>query len=176
MKMARLEVLIRASWILMLCGLVGSCTPVRAPSMPPTNYTGPIAERPLQESGYSWVYVSVHGRRVTSSALFRNLGFPLWIGKSWSYESTAIIEGANPRKAFRIPMEVVCDVLSFKQITVIAGTFGAFQCACQCIIVGDPDTSCDQWTLWYAPQVKNVISIERESTENSFELVEYGNE
>ncbi len=85
MKKARSDVFKRALWILLLCGIVGSCAPVLSPSKPPASYKGPIAERPMQDSGYSWVYESVHGRRGTRRNLYGNYGFPLWVGKSWVY-------------------------------------------------------------------------------------------
>ena len=159
--------------VLVLCGLVASCAPRHSPPLPPADYKGPIAEQPTEDSGSSWVYESAHGRRGTMRNLLGNYGFPLWVGKSWSYESTAIIEGENPEKAFRLPTEIDCNVLSFKQITVIAGTFGAFQCVCDCIIVGEPEISCNQWTLWYAPEVKNTIRWDDEASDRNWELVDW---
>jgi len=158
--------------VLVLCGLVASCAPRHSPPLPPADYKGPIAEQPTEDSGYSWVYESAHGRRVTMRNLFGRYGFPLWVGKSWSYDSTAIPEGTDPRKVAHISMEVVCDVLSFKQITVIAGTFGAFQCACQCRIM-DQDYSCNHWTQWYAPEVKNTIRWDSEASDRNLELVDW---
>jgi len=147
--------------------------------MPPANYTGPIAEGPILKAGHYWVYENVHGRRVTKSSgpVPGQLRFPLWVGKWWSFESLGFIEGRAPRKVPPdIAMEIDCKVVSFKQITVIAGTFGAFQCHCICGVSlpgFDIDPYCGKWTYWFAPEVKNIIRLDDEDTENSFELVEY---
>ncbi len=37
----------------------------------------------------------------------------------------------------------------------------------------DIDPYCGKWTYWFAPEVKNIIRLDDEDTENSFELVEY---
>ena len=174
MRKVELALLVKAPWILLLSGLIGSCAPSFSPSMPPPNYTGPKAEGPIQKAGHYWVYENAHGRRSTAGAgtLLGQLRFPLWVGKSWRRESEARLGYSARRKGASISSEVVCDVLSFKQITVIAGTFGAFQCACQCIIV-DPDYSCNEWTLWYAPEVENIIRVDAEASDGNWELVEY---
>ncbi len=178
MKKARSDVFKRALWILLLCGIVGSCAPVLSPSKPPASYKGPIAERPMQDSGYSWVYESVHGRRGTRRNLYGNYGFPLWVGKSWVYAGGAHEDGTDPKKTRRapIPTDVTCEVLSFKQVTVTAGTFGAFECQCICeVSVHKPgyDPFCGQWTLWYAPKVKNTIRIDAEASDRNWELVDW---
>ena len=147
--------------------------------MPPANYTGPIAEGPIQKAGHYWVYENAHGRRVTkgSGPVLGRLKFPLWVGKWWSFESRGYLEGRDPRKVpHNIVMEIDCKVVSFKQITVIAGTFGAFQCKCICgVPLAGPnlDPYCGTSIYWYAPEVKNIISMDTEDTDTSFELVEY---
>ena len=176
MKKVRLEVLIKASWIVILCALVGSCAPRLSPPLPPADYKGPIAEQPIEDSGYSWVYESAHGRRGTRRNLYGNYGFPLWVGKSWSYEVKLVDAGINPTtkpRSLGIGY-VTCEVLGFKQITVTAGKFGAFQCQCKCE-VHDPDVypSCGDWTLWYAPEVKNTIRRDHEASDRNWELVDW---
>ena len=178
MKKPNLEVLIRASWILILFGLVGSCAPRLSPPLPPADYKGPIAEQPIEDSGYVWVYESAHGRRGTRRNLFGNYGFPLWVGKSWSYEGGAYNVGADPRNTRLIPepTDVYCEVLSFKQITVIAGSFGAFECQCTCelsVVPAGYESFCGRWTLWYAPEVKNTIRRDTEASDRNWELVDW---
>jgi len=59
---------------------------------------------------------------------------------------------------------------------VPAGSFGAFQCECQCHVVGGEgiyQEGCGMWTIWYTPELKNVVKMKTDSTESSFELVEY---
>jgi len=39
-------------------------------------------------------------------------------------------------------------------------SFGAFQCECQCHLVGGEafyQEGCGVWTIWYVPEVKNVV-------------------
>ena len=55
-----------------------------------------------------------------------------------------------------------------------AGSFGAFQCECQCHLVGGEafyQEGCGVWTIWYVPEVKNVVKTKTQSTASSFELV-----
>ena len=179
MKKARLDVFKRALWILVLCGLVGSCAPGFSPSMPPAGYKGAIAERPIQKSGHYWVYENAHGRRgrLDAGNLLGELRFPLWVGKSWGYEGIAIDAGINPTKPRSIgTTDVTCEVLSFKQITVIAGSFGAFECQCTCelsVVPAGYESFCGRWTLWYAPEVKNTIRRDTEASDRNWELVDW---
>ena len=176
MRKAGLALIIRASWILLISGLIGSCAPGPSSSMLPANYRGPIAEAPILKSGDYWVYERGDGRRVRGTeALLGQLRFPLWVGKSWSFEGVAYFED-DPGKTLSTSTEVDCEVLSFKQITVTAGTFGAFQCQCQCTVVSAGigiSQDCGRWTWWYAPEAKNIIQRETESTADYLELVEY---
>jgi len=109
--------------------------------------------------------------------VYGNYAFPLWVGKSWSYEGTAIAGGINPTKPRPIgATEVVCQVLNFKQITVTAGTFGAFQCRCRCelaVVSSHYDSNCGEWTFWYAPEVKNTIRRDHEESDRNWELVDW---
>jgi len=180
MRKVELALLVKASWILLLSGLVGNCAPSFSPSMPPPNYTGPKAEGPIQKAGNHWVYENAHGRRFTAGAgdLLGELRFPLWVGKSWGFEGGAYEESVDTTKTRRAPLatDVTCEVLSFKQITVIAGNFGAFECQCICELSPVPtdyESFCGKWTLWYAPEVKNIISMDSEGSEGSFQLMQY---
>jgi len=180
MRKVELALLVKASWILLLSGLIGSCAPSFSPSMPPPNYTGPKAEGPIQKAGQYWIYENAHGRRFTAGAgdLLGELRFPLWVGKSWGYEGGAYEEAVDTTKTRRAPMatDVTCEVLSFKQVTVTAGNFGAFECQCICELSTpseEYERFCGEWTLWYAPEVKNIIRNDDEASDGSWELVEY---
>ncbi len=82
--------------VLVLRGLVGSCAPRLSPPLPPPDYKGPIAEQPIEDSGYVWVYESADGKKGTARNVFGNYyGFPLWVGKWWSYESGSSLEGTE---------------------------------------------------------------------------------
>ncbi len=159
-------------WLLVV---VSGCAPTVAPVNPPEGYKGPVAESPLVQNGDYWVYQRANTTRGKTSALVANLGFPLWIGKTWTYDGEALLWGQpQTSKAFRTPTHIDCYVAGFNQITVTAGTFNAFQCECQCNVINTGyDSLCGVWTIWYAPDVKNVIRQKSEKTESTFELVEY---
>jgi hypothetical protein len=157
---------------------ITGCAPAMSPVNPPENYKGPIAEGPKLQVGDYWIYERGDGRRVKLGAgtLLGDLRFPLWIGKTWTYPSEGIPSGFDPAtyRGGRVSLEIKCEVRGFKEITVTAGTFDAFECRCQCGIFSSgyhPD--CGQWTVWYAPKAKNILRIKTESTADTAELVEY---
>jgi len=156
-------------------GLLTGCTPTIPLSTPPENYKGPTAEQPVIQQGEYWIYERANLTKARSTALAANMGFPLWIGKTWSYEGSALPSGqTSTSKAFRIPTRIDCQAVGFGEVTATAGTFGAFQCECQCTVLTqgyNPD--CGKWTIWYAPEVKNIIKRKTESTATTMELVEY---
>ena len=161
---------------LLVFALMLGCAPVVSPIRPPEPYKGPIAEQPSLTAGDYWVYERANATRVKTAALAAKIGFPLWIGKTWSYESEALLRGQSPEtsKRLRAPTRIDCQTAGFKQITVTAGTFAAFECECQCTVLsGSYDSSCGQWTIWYAPEVKNIIKLKTESTATTMEFVEY---
>ena len=162
-----------------LCGLVyiAIAAPHAAQLKPQENYTGPIAEAPVIEPGDYWVYVRPDGTKFknrTDSSL-RYVSFPLWIGKSWSYETQSrgrYLQGFAERAALRIDNR--CEVLSYKPVTAVGETFDAFECRCECSVPGDMDAfQCPVWTFWYAPAVKNIVRLDGESTAFSYRLAEY---
>ena len=160
---------------LLLGVIVAGCAPAAPAVMPPQNYNGPVAEEPQAQPNDFWIYQVANQTRVKATKLFEPIGFPLWIGKSWSYESEALLRGQpSTSKASRAPTQITCVALAFKEITVPAGTFNAFQCDCDCrVFSGTYDSSCGQWTLWYAPDARNVIRRDTESTATSMELIDY---
>lgn len=159
----------------LLISLTG-CTIAPPPTTPPENYKGPVAEQPVTGTGDYWVYERADRKRVKGgAALLANLNFPLWIGKVWKTHGQALPLGQPPTsKATRIVTDVDVQVTAYKQVTVPAGTFDAFEIKFQCTIPSGyyaPD--CGQWTVWYAPKLKNVVSIKTESTATSLDLVAY---
>lgn len=156
--------------ILFLYGSLGSCAPIVPSAAPPANYKGPLAEGPRYQPEDSWIYERGDGRKVRFregtfvANQLANLSFPLWVGKRWSYR------GQSGRLV--IAQEIDCEVVDFKQMTVTAGAFGAFECRCQCLIPGY-DRNCGERSLWYAPAAKNIIKTKAPGTRELFELVEY---
>ncbi len=75
--------------VLLQSAFVVSCaTPINQPA-PPENYKGPIAAQPVIQQDDYWIYERGYSTRVKSTRLLSNLDFPLWIGKTWRYESGA---------------------------------------------------------------------------------------
>ncbi len=176
MKEILAEFSIRTAWSSLLClGVVLSCSPTNLPSTRPENYKGPVAERPVLQRGDYWVYQRGNATRGKSTALAANIEFPLWIGKTWSYEGASLLIGQSDAtsKASRVPVRTECSVSAFNQVTVAAGTFGAFEGQCSCALIANQDRDCGERTIWYAPDVKNIVRMKTENTASSFELVEF---
>ena len=157
--------------------IVGSCTTTINQSTPPENYRGPIAAEPTIQQGDYWIYERGNSTRAKSTRLLSNIKFPLWIGKSWRYDIEARRRNQPPTStASPIPVWAECYVAAFSDVTVAAGRFGAFQCECQCHLVGGEgfyQEGCGVWTIWYVPEVKNVVKTKTEGSASSFELVDY---
>ena len=160
---------------LFVCVLLSGCTPNLPPVTPPENYKGPVAERPLLQQGYYWVYQRPNLTRTKTTALMANIGFPLWIGKTWNYEGQAIRVGQSENTMTpRLTTRVDCYATAFKPVTVAAGTFDAFECDCVCSHTAQLyEPGCGTWKFWYAPTVGNVLSTATGSTDTSMELVEF---
>ena len=162
--------------VLLICGLISACVSTTPQaSIPPESYKGPIAERPVFQQGDYWVYQRGNSTRVKSTVLAGNIGFPLWIGKTWSYDVEMIRAGQSPTSNTpRMSAISNCYVVAFKQVAVAAGTFEAFECECQCTHQSAHyEPGCGEWTIWYAPVVKNIIRTRTGGTETSMELIEY---
>lgn len=128
------------------------CAPRLLPQRPPENYKGPIAEGPILQPEDYWIYQRPDGTRMKLGAgtLLSDVQFPLWMGRIWRFESGALLRGQpQTSKAHRTPVQIECEATAFKPITVAAGNFEAFECKCQCTLVGrgggiyEPD--CGQW-------------------------------
>jgi hypothetical protein len=152
--------------LLMSALIVGSCATTINQSMPPENYKGPIAAQPVIQQGDS--------TRVKPTSIISNLHFPLWIGKTWRYESEARRPNQPPTSKASIPAWIECYVDALSDVTVPAGNFRAFHCECQCRLVGGEgfyQEGCGELTIWYVPEVKNVVKMKTQSTAGSFELI-----
>ena len=161
--------------LILINSFVASCAPAVAPVTPPASYTGPVAEQALSQDGDFWIYESTNQIRSKTNQLIEPLGFPLWIGKTWTYDGSALLMGQPATsKANRTPTRIECSTVSFADITVPAGTFKAFECECKCSILSlQYEPSCGEWKLWYAPDVKNIVKRQTENTQSSVELIDY---
>jgi len=163
--------------VLLLNEFLTSCTPPVSRALPPESYKGPVAEQPVLQQGDYWIYEMGNVTRAKSTRLQPNLDFPLWIGKTWSYETEVRRVNSPPTsKASPLRGQIDCSVKAFDKMTVKAGTFGAFRCECDCELlsgVGIYQSGCGAFTIWYAQDVKNVIQTKTPSTSTSMELIEY---
>ena len=161
---------------LALCGFPAGCAAPAVLDRPPETYRGHMAEQPLFQQGDYWVYQHGDSSRTKINTLATTLGFPLWIGKTWAYDWEAMPRGRNDPKsgAPRTPVRIDCQVTRFQQLSVRAGTFGSFECECQCktlSVAYEPD--CGEWTVWYAPEVKNILRTTVYAPTGALELIEY---
>jgi hypothetical protein len=158
-------------------GLVlSSCATTTTRPTPPENYQGPIASEPVIRPGDYWIYERGDSTRSKSTRMLSNLQFPLWIGKTWRYDTAARRPNQPPNTPAEIPAWIDCSVAAVNDVSVPAGSFRAFQCECQCLIVGGErfyQEGCGAWTAWYAPEAKNIVKMKGERPTNSFELLEY---
>gem|GEM_PF-3166418 len=164
----------RSVLLLMSTIIVGSCATTMNQSTPPENYKGPIAAQPVIQQGDYWIYERGDSTRVKATSIISNLQFPLWIGKTWRYESEARRPNQPLTSKASIPAWIECYVSGFSDITVPAGSFSGFQCDCQCRLVGGEafyQEGCGELTVWYVPEVKNVVKTKTQSTATSFELL-----
>ena len=97
--------------LLMSALIVGSCATAVNQSTPPENYKGPIAPQPVIQQGDYWIYERGDSTRLKATTLISNLHFPLWIGKTWRYESGARRSNQPPTStASPTPAWVECYV------------------------------------------------------------------
>jgi hypothetical protein len=178
MKKANLVLSKNPSWLLLFCAFIlPGCAPTLSPATPPENYKGPVAEGPVLRPSDYWIYERGDRRKtkVGAGTFLGNPRFPLWVGKTWSYQGEALRAGQpQTSQASRLTTDIQCYVAGYGKITVAAGTFEAFECQCACTIYSSrylPE--CGEWSFWYAPEVKNIIKIKAESADASVELLEY---
>ena len=156
--------------------VVGNCTTTTNQLTPPENYKGPFAAQPNVRQGDFWIYQRGDSTRVKSTRPFSNLHFPLWIGKRWRSDVAARRRNQPPTSTGTIPAWLECYVTAFTVVQVPAGSFEAFQCECECHVVageGVYQEGCGVSTIWYVPEVKNIIKIRTQSTASSLELLRY---
>lgn len=156
--------------------LLGGCATTTNQAAPPRNYQGPMASEPVIQAGDYWIYERGDSTRTKSTRMFPSLQFPLWVGKTWRYDTAARRPNQPPNTPAEIPAWVDCSVVALNDVSVPAGSFRAFQCECQCFIVGGErfyQEGCGTWTAWYVPDVKNIVKMKSDRTTNSFELLEY---
>jgi hypothetical protein len=135
-----------------------------------------MAEQPVFQQRDYWIYEAGNATRAKSTRLQSNLEVPLWVGKTWGYETEG--RRANlPAASTGSPLrgQVDCAVKAVDKLTVRAGTFEAFRCKCDCELLigeGQYQSGCGTWTIGYAPDIKNVIETKTASTASSMEMIQ----
>jgi hypothetical protein len=168
-------------WVFCAFGMLTACAPIPPSMNAPENYQGPMAEFPTVQPADYWIYEIAGGRTVSSrpEILLKSpdYSFPLWVGKSWFYDVISTrIEGMELTESTPVRLRLDCQVISFSKVTVRAGAFDAFECKCQCRVIGSiraSDRACSAHTTWYAPEVKNAVRIKGDSTDSSWQMVAY---
>ena len=160
---------------LTLSGMISNCTSAIPLATPPESYKGPLAQRPVLQKGDYWVFQRGNSAKTKTTALASHVEFPLWVGRTWSYEGQAVRLGQSPTTMTpRISTRIDCRVTAFRQLSVVAGTFESFECEYQCTHQSAHyEPGCGEWTIWYAPAAKQVIRTKTASTATTMELIEY---
>ncbi len=148
--------------------LIGCAAPVNTEKKEP-DPGQLVAIAPQFHKGDYWVYRRGNGATFKRQALAfaKELDFPLWVGKVWTFE-----QWLSPKF---MTVDMRAQVLNFKSISVVAGTFDAYEIRYECSARGPfRQTACGNWTRWYAPQVGNIIattgSAKGNSTQANWEL------
>lgn len=84
----------------------------------------------------------------------RYLNFPLSLGQSWTFQSSATISGPG-RRSVRT-YEIVSKVSSKEKVATPRGEFEAFKIERS----GRPSQDIWRWTYYYSPAVKAIIRFE----------------
>lgn len=156
---------------------VSSCAIPINQITPPDGYQGAIAGHPVIQVGDFWIYEQGDSTKAKSTTLVWNLHFPLWLGKSWRYDVGTRRPNHPPgSKDAPVPAWVECYVAGLRDVEVSAGKFSGYQCDCQCYVVGGErfyQEGCGTWTVWYSPEVKNVVRVKADNPVNTLELLQY---
>ncbi|HEX9445940.1 MAG TPA: hypothetical protein VGA73_17605, partial [Candidatus Binatia bacterium] len=151
--------------VLLVAGCAAAIPPL---TKAPESYRGPSAEAPVSHPRDDWTFELGDGEKAKyrPETLLKNyhVTFPLWVGKSWWYETASRRQTGYGPLTMDLRMHIECQVASFRPITVKAGTFDAFECRCACDVVGNAETYlCEVWTWWYAPAAKSIVRSNRET-------------
>ncbi|MDA8339178.1 MAG: hypothetical protein M0Z70_07755 [Nitrospiraceae bacterium] len=188
---------------------------------PPTDYQGPIAERPKLVKGDRWEYTrrdqvisfefageengnlvfyvqwngggkmknirtpdlnfikefNKKGEIVEECNPYKGaLRFPLWIGKKWSYTFTTTKLAEHGGAGELADRDSDVKVVSYEQIKVPAGTFWAFKIEEHRVTRGARGPKARlgyNSTVWYSPEVKNIIKVEEDKEVYNRDLIKY---
>lgn len=151
--------------------LMGCSAPAKAGESKPDAGQVVTAAPQLQKGDY-WVYRRGNGEtfKRRALALAKELEFPLWVGKTWTFEQWLSLK--------LMTVDMRAEVLNLKPVAVVAGTFDAYEIRYECSTRGPfRQPSCGSWTRWYAPLVGNIVatkgSFRGDSTKTSWELTEF---
>ena len=101
------------------------------------------------------------------------LRFPLYVGKKWNYSYTTSKVGNVGGTGELADRASDVKVVSYEQIKVPAGTFWAYKIEEKRDTRGARSKFGYNVTVWYSPEVKNIIKNEEDNDVYNRELIKY---
>lgn len=101
------------------------------------------------------------------------LSFPLWVGKEWRYSFSAAMREKKGMPGEKAEFESSVKVEGYEEVTVPAGTFGAFKIKEVRRNVKKKLAVGKHRTVWYSPDVKRVVKTEEGNKAYNRELTMY---
>jgi hypothetical protein len=102
--------------------------------------------------------------------------FPLFVGKKWNYAYSTTKHEKKGQPGILEDYNVDVKVVSYEQIKLPAGTFWAFKIEESKLKWGvkpKPKRVFKHRTVWYSPEVKNVVKVEEQTEAHNLELTKY---
>lgn len=102
--------------------------------------------------------------------------FPLFVGKKWSYTYSTTKHEKKGQPGILDDYISDVKVVSYEQIKVPAGTFWAFRIEegrYKWEVKKRPKRGISERTVWYSPEVKNVVKAEELTEAYNLELTKY---
>jgi len=111
------------------------------------------------------VYIGFDGRKVVSNTVWLwCFDFPLYIGKKWEKKVSGL-NSAGSQKNYLYRYRV----LSFEDVTVLAGRFKAFKIECKQSNLSQKGGSVITY-LWYSPEVKREVLFRHGSVSGKWKV------
>lgn len=102
-----------------------------------------------------------------------SMSFPLWAGKKWTYTYTTTRREQKGSPGELAEFDANVRVVGYEQVTVPAGTFGAFKIEETRYKRGKKRGLGKDRTVWYCPEIKRVVKTEEENDLKNSELLKF---